>query len=140
MYTVRTYSDTNATRYPQYQYCISILADTPGVALAVSVQSPLGFLTRLDIQHRFDACLKHYLLRTGGGIPYPPALNRSPHCCVHARFGVYRTTMQCLEAVAGVNTLSVCRGLLTYRSTLVDRGIPYRQKYIYEHPLLYVAF
>ena len=30
--------------------------------------------------------------------------------------------------LAGVNTLSRCHGLLTYRSALVDRGIPYRQK------------
>ena len=28
-YTVRTYSDTNATRYPQFQYCINILVIYP---------------------------------------------------------------------------------------------------------------
>ena len=69
--TVRTYSDTNATRYPQFQYCIFILVDTPGVALPVSVQSSFGFLTRPDTRHRFDACLTHYLLCTGGGIASP---------------------------------------------------------------------
>ena len=75
--TVRTHSDTNATRYPQFQYCINILVGTPGVALPVPVQSSFGFLTtRLDTQHRFDACSKHYILCTGGGITPPPALNR----------------------------------------------------------------
>ena len=75
--TVRTYSDTNATRYPQFQYyIINILVDRPGFPLPVSVQSSFGFLTtRLDTQHRFDACLKHYqVLCTGGSILSPPAL------------------------------------------------------------------
>ena len=68
--TVRTYSDTNATSYPQFQYCINILVDTPGVALPASVQSPFGFLTtRLDTQHHFDACLKHCFVP---GVAYPP--------------------------------------------------------------------
>ena len=96
--TVRTYSDTNTTRYPQFQYCIFILVDTPGVAFPVPVQSSFGFLTtRLDTQHRFDACSNHYLLCTRGGITSPPALNRLPHCYVHARFGVHRITIQCLS-------------------------------------------
>ena len=97
MCTECTYSDTNATRYPQFQYCINIFVDTPGVALPVSL---LVFLTtRLDAQHRFDACSRHYLLCTWGGIPPPAALNRLPHCCVHAHFGVHRTTVnrQCLS-------------------------------------------
>ena len=65
--------DTNATRFPQFQYCINILVDTPGVTLPVSVQSSFGFLmTRPDTQHRFDACLKHYLFCAGGGMPSSP--------------------------------------------------------------------
>ena len=44
LFTVRTCSDTNATRYPQFQCCMDILVDTPGVALPVSVQSSFWFL------------------------------------------------------------------------------------------------
>ena len=74
--TVSPYSDTNATRYPQFLYYINILVDKPGVALPVSVQSSFGFLTtRLDTQHRVDACSKHFLtLYQGWHNPSPPRL------------------------------------------------------------------
>ena len=100
---------TNATRYPQFEYRINILVDTPGVALPVSVQSSFGFLTtHLDTQ-----------------------------CCVHAHFGSssYRYRMFISRPLTGVNTLSRCYGLLPYRHALVDHGIPYRHKYIYTYIL-----
>ena len=75
--TVCTYSDTNATRYPQFQYCSNILVDTPGVALPVSVQSSFGFL---DDPPGYTASLRRLLkalltLYRGWHNP-SPALNR----------------------------------------------------------------
>ena len=102
---------TNATRYPQFQYRIDILVDTPGVALPVSVQSSFGFLTtHLDTQ-----------------------------CCVHAHFGSssYRYRMFISRPLTGVNTRSRCHSLLTYRSALVDRGIMYRHKKILKYTYIF---
>ena len=130
--------DTNATRFPQFQYCINILVDTPGVTLPVSVQSSFGFLmTRPDTQHRFDACLKHYLFCAGGGMPSSPRVEpiTSLLCTRTFRGSSHYYTLFISRPLAGVNTLCRCHGPLTYRSALVERGIPYRRKYKYEHRL-----
>ena len=95
-YLLYTQTLTNATRYPQFQYRINILVDTPGVALPVFVQSSFGFLTtHLDTQHRFDACSKHFVLCTGGIIT-PPTRWTDYLTAVFAHVsGVYRTAIQC---------------------------------------------